>query len=269
MHANPKRYLESAAGPQSDPPRLQNLTDAITPESAQKCTKRNKFEPLPLKPPDDPTLSPAARAIIGMRSRFQSLKEHHHLAIELLIRGLNDREVAEQLGKDRSQITKWRNYNPYFRAELARRRQEVFGSFSENLRSTLSTCLEELQSQLRADDVNLRNRAANQIINHAKSRSFQPPPEPTDPATLMAQLARQKRIEWHLHDNPFYAPLEEDDYLKAMEDLDEKERNFPLAPDPHPTTAEPPHSPPTITKKEQRPGGGRPGPLSEGRVRIV
>ena len=46
-------------------------------------------------------------------------------AIDLLATGKSDREVAEVVGVSRQTVCAWRLYDPYFRAELNKRRNEL------------------------------------------------------------------------------------------------------------------------------------------------
>lgn len=56
-------------------------------------------------------------------------------AIELLVQGISDREVAEKINFARETVTRWRNENPYFQAELNRKRQEIWGAAQDRLRA--------------------------------------------------------------------------------------------------------------------------------------
>jgi len=62
------------------------------------------------------------------------LTQEQENALGLLLTGLCDREVAEQVGVARETVTRWRNENPYFEAELNRRRQELWAEHAERLR---------------------------------------------------------------------------------------------------------------------------------------
>ena len=56
------------------------------------------------------------------------LTPQQETAIDLILAGQNDREVAEAVGKSRSTINVWRNRDPLFMATLNDRRQQVRGS---------------------------------------------------------------------------------------------------------------------------------------------
>jgi Homeodomain-like domain len=69
-------------------------------------------------------------------------------AIDLLVTGKSDREVAEVVGVSRQTVCGWRLYDPSFQAELNRRRKEVWGAAADRLRSLLPKALEVLEREL-------------------------------------------------------------------------------------------------------------------------
>jgi len=85
-------------------------------------------------------------------------------AIDLLVQGQSDREVAEAVGVARQTVTTWRNSNANFVAELNRRRQEVWGSQAEQLRQLVAKAVQVLAEDLEDDDKALRQRAAVHIL---------------------------------------------------------------------------------------------------------
>jgi len=85
-------------------------------------------------------------------------------AIDLLILGKSDREVAEEVGVSRPTVTDWRNHNEHFAAELNRRRQEVWGAHTERLRTLVERAVDALEDNLEADDAALRQQAAIHVL---------------------------------------------------------------------------------------------------------
>lgn len=47
-------------------------------------------------------------------------------AIDLILIGNTDDQVAKYVGVNRSTVNQWKNHNPYFKAELNRRRKEIW-----------------------------------------------------------------------------------------------------------------------------------------------
>lgn len=85
-------------------------------------------------------------------------------AIDLLILGKPDREVAEEVGVSRPTVTDWRNHNEHFAAELNRRRREVWGAHTERLRTLVERAVDALEDNLDADDPSLRQSAAVHVL---------------------------------------------------------------------------------------------------------
>ncbi len=224
-------------------------------DSIRIPTDINGYAGADLLPPNDPSLSPAARKIIEMRKRFRPLNEKQFRAIELLVHGHTDAQTAAAIGYKPLAVQRWRLYNPLFRAALSRRRQEIYGSSAERLRISMSKAVKTLRKMLNSDNDSTALRAARAILSLAAYKGFAPPPEPIDPMGIMEQIARQKKIEWHHFDDPRFAALEEIDFLRAMEDLDEHQRNYPLSPDPDPNP-----SPHASTPHQEEPRRPRPDP---------
>lgn len=85
-------------------------------------------------------------------------------AIDLLIQGYGDREVAEKVGVARQTVNEWRNHDGIFRVELNRRRQAVWGSQLERLRSLVEKAVDVLENDLKGSDLRLRQSAAIHIL---------------------------------------------------------------------------------------------------------
>jgi hypothetical protein len=89
-------------------------------------------------------------------------------AIDLLILGKPDREVAEEVGVSRPTVTDWRNHNEHFAAELNRRRQELWGAQTERLRALVAQAVDALEENLSGDDPALRQAAAVHVLRAVK-----------------------------------------------------------------------------------------------------
>ena len=81
--------------------------------------------------------------------RQYSLTLAQRRAIELLLRGRNDREVAEELGVGRSTVARWRLRDPKFQLALDRRRAAIWPTANDLVRSLLPTALASMEEQLR------------------------------------------------------------------------------------------------------------------------
>jgi len=100
------------------------------------------------------------------KTRQLNVKQEN--AIDLLLQGQSDREVAEAVGVSRQTVTEWRNGNAVFGAELNRRRQEVWGGQQERLRGLVAKAVDVLEEQLEDEQgmtpVRVRQAAAVHIL---------------------------------------------------------------------------------------------------------
>jgi hypothetical protein len=70
-------------------------------------------------------------------NRRRGLSIEQRNAIDLLVQGKSDQETADAVGVNRVTVTKWRNYDPWFQAELNQRRQDGWGGSVDRLRGLL------------------------------------------------------------------------------------------------------------------------------------
>lgn len=80
--------------------------------------------------------------------REQGLTIEQLNAIDMLITGQSDQAVADAVGVSRPTVTSWRLYDPYFQAELNRRRKEVWGAATDRLRSLLPKAFDTLEKAI-------------------------------------------------------------------------------------------------------------------------
>ena len=84
----------------------------------------------------------------------------------MILAGLPDAAIAEQLGLSRMTIYRWRHFNCAFLAEINRRRLDNWNASHEKLRSLLPRALVALSAGLKSDDLNTRLRSARTILSH-------------------------------------------------------------------------------------------------------
>ena len=125
-----------------------------------------------------------------------SYKREHGLtveqqnAIDLLVQGKTDQEVASTVGVNRVTVTKWRLYDVWFQAELNRRRQDLWGTAAERLRAMLPKALAVLERRL--DDYDHGLQAAVQVVKLVGLEKLGRPTGETDGDAIMDALARAK-----------------------------------------------------------------------------
>ncbi len=85
------------------------------------------------------------------RSEAPKLTPEQLNAIDLLILGKTDREVAEAVGVRRETVTKWHK-NPFFSAELSIRREELWSDAKLRLKSLAHEAVNVLTRGLSSQD---------------------------------------------------------------------------------------------------------------------
>ncbi|NPV54733.1 MAG: helix-turn-helix domain-containing protein [Firmicutes bacterium] len=117
-------------------------------------------------------------------------------AIDLLLQGKSDREVAEAVGVSHQTVTEWRNNNAVFVAELNRRRQETWGSQIERLRQLVAQAVSVLEEGLQQkQDLRLRQAAAVHILRAIGLYGVNLAPKgATDPEGIEAEWASTKAL---------------------------------------------------------------------------
>ncbi|MED4182079.1 hypothetical protein [Priestia megaterium] len=79
--------------------------------------------------------------------REQGLTIEQLNAIDLLVGGKTDQEVANKINVNRVTVTKWRNYDIYFQAELNKRRKEIWGASIDKMRALVPKAMERLEQE--------------------------------------------------------------------------------------------------------------------------
>ena len=109
-----------------------------------------------------------------------------HNAIDLLIVGKPDREVADAVGAARETVWSWRHTHPLFIAELNRRRHALWAEAHERLRALVGQAVAVLERAVVGGDL----KAAVEVLKIVKVHGAVPPPSgPEDPELVQWQQA--------------------------------------------------------------------------------
>ena len=87
------------------------------------------------------------------------LSERQLVAIDRMLQGAGDAEVAAELRVERSTVYRWRTGHPAFHVELERRRRQVMRQSVDRLRSLMPAALGILQQQMNDPKTALRAAA--------------------------------------------------------------------------------------------------------------
>jgi hypothetical protein len=144
---------------------------------------------------------PTTRKPTPLRSHPTDPNKTQHLsaaqlaAVELVVLGKPDGEVAAAGGVTRPTVWGWRHYHPGFMVALNARRRELFGQAGDRLRALLGKALDVLEAELAPEDSwsEPRLKTALKILEYAGAGGLvaqvaQPGPE--DPEAILAAAAR-------------------------------------------------------------------------------
>src|SRR5438067_5299377 len=116
-------------------------------------------------------------------------------AIDLLITGQSDTEVATVVGVTRQTICVWRNHHPGFQATLHARRQAVWGAAVDRLRELLPRAGERLEAELDGPDgwkIALRLIEATGLVRPQGTYLGAYGVGPTEPEGIIDGIARAR-----------------------------------------------------------------------------
>jgi hypothetical protein len=126
-------------------------------------------------------------------------------AIDLLVQGKADHEVAAAVGVARETVTRWRGENPYFVAELNRLRKALWGSAHERLRGLVHTAVDILEKALTDGDL----KAAVELLKAVRLYGAVPAPSGLDdPELVLWQEAQAWALAEVQRQGPAVDPLQ-------------------------------------------------------------
>jgi hypothetical protein len=109
-------------------------------------------------------------------------------AIDVLVQGRTDQETAETVGVARETVTRWRNDNPHFTAELNRQRRLIWGDSHDRLRALAGKAVDVLETSLDEGD----SRVAVEVLKAiGLYGQVQPPTGPEDAELVLWEKARE------------------------------------------------------------------------------
>ena len=135
-------------------------------------------------------------------------------AIDLLIQGKSDQEVADIVGKDRTTVCRWKTRVPFFMATLEAKRQELFGVALQRLRNLLSRAIDNIQGSIEDGDV----KSSFELIKATGLWAAAPPSGETNVRILSEQICLEVLAREHI-------PEKEDFLLNIGKNPRYEERN--------------------------------------------
>ena len=117
-----------------------------------------------------------------------SLSIEQRNAIDILVQGTSDLLAAEAVGVTRETVTRWRNTNPNFAAELNKQRQLIWGANHDRLRSLTGKAVDAIEAALDSGDSKV---AVDVLKAVALYGNVEPPSGPTDPELVLWLKAKE------------------------------------------------------------------------------
>lgn len=145
-------------------------------------------------------------------------------AIDLLVTGISDREVAEKVGVSRQTVNGWRLNNLVFQAQLNRQREEIWGISKDRMRALVPKALDRIEKTLEdAGDQN-GSKVALEVVRAAGLHSAADCSFDSfgsdNPRALAKAIAKKRRNESSgLLGDPFWEPSEDeiDELIEEMQ----------------------------------------------------
>lgn len=114
-------------------------------------------------------------------------------AVELLAVGQSDTAVAETLSLARETVTRWRLYDPIFRAAVHRQRAAIWQGNIDRLRTLTGKALDALEAVLADASHPDRWKAAAQVLKQLHIGADDLAAGPQDPEKLVLNIVENRR----------------------------------------------------------------------------
>ena len=113
-------------------------------------------------------------------------------AIDLMLTGMKDRQIAEEIGVGKSTVSVWRNHNDDFIALLVAKRQEIVRADMDRLRALFSDAISVVGASLGSEDERLRLQAALAVLKliGVDKVNLLPAPSEPRPTAINAESVR-------------------------------------------------------------------------------
>lgn len=121
-----------------------------------------------------------------------SLTARQEIAMNGILGGKRDKEIAQEIGVSRETVSKWRHHNPVFQAEYNLRRKQIWDANRERLASLITKALGAIEKALEMGDASVALR----ILRCAKGlNTIECPDGPTDVEGILRELALKRAEE--------------------------------------------------------------------------
>lgn len=96
--------------------------------------------------------------------RENAIRANQSKAIQLILEGNNNREIADEIGVSRQTVSYWQNHDEHFRTQLNNEIKARGDALRARFASVLDTAYESLTTLLHSDDPQIKLKAAVEVI---------------------------------------------------------------------------------------------------------
>ena len=89
-------------------------------------------------------------------------------AIQLILEGKNNKQVADEIGVSRQTVSFWQNHDEHFRTQLHNESKACRDAQRARFASVLDTAYESLTTLLQSDDPQIKLKAAVEVLKRAR-----------------------------------------------------------------------------------------------------
>jgi hypothetical protein len=120
-------------------------------------------------------------------------------AVDCLVQGKSDQEVADIIGRDRATLWRWKTRVPLFAATLEQRREEVFGVALHRLRNLLGKAIDNIAADIEAGDV----KSSFELVKATGLHGFCPPTGETNVDRIAERIMMEIIAKEHIPERNF------------------------------------------------------------------
>jgi len=114
-----------------------------------------------------------------MTENSDGLNEKQMMALDLVVTGLPDSEIANRVGVTRQRVNIWRNHDSEFINALDLRRQAMREMHQDSLNELITGAIQEVKNALNSPDEKTRFKAAALILKVSGLQGYMKPGKQT------------------------------------------------------------------------------------------
>ena len=113
-----------------------------------------------------------------MLEKMSELSDKQEMALELVITGMTDREIAKRVGVSRQWVNTWRNQDAEFMYALQLRRHILREKHMDSLSQLIKISIDVMREALKEGDPQTKMKAAMYVLKISGLKGFMKPGKP-------------------------------------------------------------------------------------------